>query len=97
MGVNKVFLKYAKEVVHVFINLSGKSVYPGVGWLDIGTFSEDSRIIDQVKVKVATVDRMIIAASTANVDETPSDEVIQKGATKAEMLKIKPEGALVRF
>ena len=79
------------------MNISGKSVYPGVGWLDISNFSQESRILDEVKVKMATVDRQIIAAQTANVDEQPTEVVVQEGASKAEMLKIRPEGALVRY
>ena len=65
----KVVISYAKEIVEVFTNLAGKSAYPGVTGLDISNFCEESKIIDQDRIKIATVDRTIIASNTANVEE----------------------------
>jgi hypothetical protein len=43
------------------------------------------------------VDRQIIASNVENVDGQQTEVIQQKGATKTEMLRIRPEGALVRF
>lgn len=97
-GVTKVLLKHAKLLTHLFIYLASKSQYPAIGLLDFGTFCSDSRITD-AKFLSSTVDRQFIAATSANpnAEADPKRQELKKQATKAELLKLQPDSAMVRF
>jgi hypothetical protein len=43
---HKMMLSYSKELIHVFVNLSGKSSFPAIGWLDISQFTEECKMVD---------------------------------------------------
>lgn len=53
----KVLIGWSRVIVQAFIHLSGKSVYPGVGWLDISQFCQEAKMIDTVRLPFASVDR----------------------------------------
>ena len=53
-------------------------------------------MVDSNRLKTANVDRQIIASNVENTDEVV-EIVKQKDANKTELLRIRPEGALVRF
>ena len=80
------------------MHLTAKSSFPSIGLLDFGVFCQESHIIDS-KLVSSTVDRNFIAATSANpsADEDPKLKDLKAQATKAELLRLKPDGALVRY
>ena len=92
-----VLLKHAKVIQNLFAYLCGKSQFPTIGLLDLGVFCQDSKIIDN-KVVSSTIDRQFIAATSpsTNTDLEKNLAELKKLATKAEWIKLQPDGALVR-
>ena len=97
-GVVRTLTKHAKTLVHLFLFLASKSQFPAIGLLDLGAFCQDSRIVD-AKFISSTVDRQFIAATSANPNIVIDDRMakMRASASKTELLRICPDGALLRY
>ena len=97
-GVVRTLMKHAKTLVHLFLFLASKSQFPAIGLLDLGAFCQDSRIVD-AKFILSTVDRQFIAATSANPNIVADERItkMRASASKNELLRICPDGALLRY